>query len=63
MAVDMVCERKDGLCNLCGADLHEDCPLIDLAPELAEWGNTSTHIIINEPGVIVDNTGDCESCQ
>jgi hypothetical protein len=37
VAVDMVCERKDGLCNLCGADPHEDCPLTDLAPELAEW--------------------------
>lgn len=35
--VDMVCERADGVCNLCGADPEEDCPLTDLAPELADW--------------------------
>jgi hypothetical protein len=76
--VDMVCERKDGLCNLCGADPHEDCPLIDLAPELAEWsertapGHTDLMIspeAIDEALAALDNELDAQikcpigSCQ
>ena len=64
MSVEMVCERKEGICNLCGADPEEDCPLTDLAPELAEWseGPVVTISVINEPGTISDND-ECESCQ
>lgn len=38
--VDMVCELQDGICHLCGKDPHEDCPLIGLDTEVAEWADT-----------------------
>jgi hypothetical protein len=58
---DMVCERQDDVCNLCGADPEEDCPLTDLAPELAEWSERK--IEVGSATFIVDDTDDCESCQ
>jgi hypothetical protein len=58
---DMVCERKDGVCNLCGADPEEDCPLTDLAPELAEWSSRPAPAVI-EHCTISDNE-ECENCQ
>ena len=70
MSVYMVCERKDGVCNLCGADPEEDCPLTDLSPEIAEWSafHPSKHpsVVIIDPlrDILASDEPDvCESCQ
>jgi hypothetical protein len=59
MSVEMVCERADGICNLCGADPEEDCPLTDLSPELAEWSERKSAPVCGTPS---DNE-ECENCQ
>ena len=71
MSVEMVCERADGVCNLCGADPEEDCPLTDLAPELAEWSKhpaPAWKLNAEDSKAFVEalnkaDDDECESCQ
>lgn len=58
---DITCERPDGgACEFCGAKVDEDCPLTDLAPELAEWHSTPSAAPVC--GTASDNE-ECEGCQ
>jgi hypothetical protein len=60
---DMVCERKDGVCNLCGADPEEDCPLTDLSPELSAWSQRSGYVVIIDEQCTISDNEECENCQ
>jgi hypothetical protein len=70
MSVDMVCERSDGICNLCGADPHEDCPLIGLEVELSEWSELKAVDLAADAeckafvaALNKASDDECESCQ
>lgn len=62
MSLEIKCERRDGICNLCGSTDQEDtCMLLDMAAEVAEWANTKP-ICATGPGTSED-PDECESCQ
>jgi len=60
--MEIQCERRDGICNLCGTtDPEATCMLLDMAAEVAEWAGTKP-ICSTQPGES-DEPDACESCQ